>query len=210
MCPAACAYPPAASSASRRTAVHWPLIISRPVGHTRRGVGRAEAVDERDQQGRVQEPLARRVADEARAGADEVRRPRSAAASARARPGRGRVSASTLTHDVTARRLEPRCSAHGLPTHPAGGGPACTTRAPRARASSAVPSVEPSSTTITSCSVGIGEQAVQARADPGRLVARGDDDRDRPVERSAGGERRTPDPPTPEPRQHDRRRGRLG
>ena len=73
------------------------------------GVRRAEAVDERGEHRRVQEPLARSA--RRRSAAPAVAKvgvvPSSRAAIARASPGRGRVSASSDDDHVARRRLEP-------------------------------------------------------------------------------------------------------
>ena len=74
---------------------------------------------------------------------------------------------------------------------PCGSGGAATTVAPRRAATAAVPSVEPSSTTITSCGAGI-ERPAATPSRPGsvaRLVAGGHDDRHR-TRRGAGRRRR--------------------
>ena len=70
------------------------------------------------------------------------------------RRGSGRVSASRVTTQSVVAASSPCCSAQALPAHPAGSGPPATTRAPSCSASAAVPSLDPSSTTITSSTRG--------------------------------------------------------
>ena len=85
--------------------------------------------------------------------------PAAAVTSAAARPGRGRASASrvsTYSPDATSR---PCCSAHCLPTQPRGSGRPGMTRAPARAATAAVPSVDSSSTTITSLTPGSARAA---------------------------------------------------
>src|SRR6185503_2814319 len=93
----------------------------------------------------------------------------SAAASAPIRPGRGRVSASSETTMSPAAASSPCWSAHGFPIQPAGGSAPATTRAPCSRATSAVPSEERSSTTITSATS--GSSARPARHGPIRAAS---------------------------------------
>ena len=94
-------------------------------------------------------------------------------------PGRGTVSASSVTTQVVVAAARPCCSAQGLPIHPLGTGPPVTTSAPAARATSAVASVLSSSTTTSRCGVGSHGQGVEQRADPPGFVAGRDHHRHR-------------------------------
>ena len=121
---------------------------------------RAEPVDQGGQHGGVQALLGHAVAANRGPALTRSKGPWAAAVtSAAARPGRARVSASrvsTYSPDATSR---PCCSAHCLPTQPEGRGRPGMTRAPARAATAAVPSVDSSSTTITSRTPGSARAA---------------------------------------------------
>ena len=108
----------------------------------------------------------------------------------RRQPGRGRVSASSVTTHSPVAASRPCCSAHGLPTQPPGSGRPVTTRGAAApRATAAVASVDSSSTTITSVDRRVRRRPRRSSGPmPRCLVAGRDDDGDRGRSRAAADE----------------------
>ena len=172
-------------------------------------IGGAEAVDERGEHRGVQQPLAGAVADEARAGRDEVGRLQRTGQRAHQAGPRARVGVQR-DHDVAAGRLEPLLQGPRLAD------PARRRLAPRdhrraerrGQRRRCVPRAVVDHDHLGDARIAL--QPLQARAQPPLLVARGDHDRDARARRDRrGGERRPAVAAARQPRQRDRTRERL-
>ena len=179
-------------------------------------VARAGPVGDRRRHRRVQEALGGATAEEARRRPTRGPRPRPGRAPRAPGPAPGAGACRRRGRGPTRppRPRAPWCSAQALPAQPgrerrAGAAPG---RRPAA-ATSAVASDERSSTTSSSATSGSPRSPSRHGPEARRLVARGDDDRDRAVRRrqpGTGRERRPAPPSAGEAGQDDGRGGRLG